>query len=211
MSSPASSAITPISPQVPEEGFEANVEIRVAEYNAYTDSYGDLHILGLVVNDTGADLTDATVKATLLDASGSEVTFSDATVFLVGLPKGDSVPFEAIIPSPPEFKEIRFSGEAQKADPEAMPVTQLVVEAASIFKGQDGYVVRGQVRNLSANSLNVVAVAVMVRDGAGKLIGVASGDVGDQLEPQMSMPFEIEVPELGGEPSKLEFRAEGYP
>lgn len=129
---------------------------------------------------------------------------------LVGLPPGGSLPFEAVVPEPPEFKEVRFTAEGYVAGAESMPNSQLRVNGGSIERSEDGYVVRGRVENLSSETLSMVSVAVIVRDSAGRVIGVGSTDVGDTISPSGSAEFEIELMELGGSPASLEFRAEGY-
>ncbi len=216
---PPSASPTAASPSVPPlqpspQGPEASggtVALRVAEYNTYKDSYGDLHIVGIVRNESGSDVTDPMVTALLADSSGSEAATAEATVLLVGLPPGGSLPFEAVVPEPPEFEGVRFTAEGYAAEAGSMPSSQVRVTGGTIQRSEEGYVVKGRVENPSSETLSMVSVAVIVRDGAGRIIGVGSTDVGEAISPSGSAEFEIELLELGGSPAGLEFRAEGYP
>jgi hypothetical protein len=209
---PASPSIPPLQPSPQGTEVTGNtVALRVVEYSTYLDSYGDLHIVGLVLNSSASQVTDPSVTAQLIASSGEIAATAEATVMLVGLPPGRSVPFEAIVPSPPQFREVSFKAEGYVAEVEAMPTWELKVSGGSIEKVEEGYVVRGKVQNLSTHTLSMASIAVIVRDASGRIIGVGSTDVGDALSPSAEADFELELAELGGSPGGLEFRAEGYP
>lgn len=208
---PASPSVPPLqpTPQDTEES-DSTVPLGIAEHNTYTDEYGDLHVVGLVTNASTTSITDPSVLVQLIDNDGHEVSEAEATVMLVGLAPGGSLPFEAIVPSPPDFKDVRFTAKGYAAEPDSMPISELKVTNGTIQKAEDSYVVKGRVQNLSSKVLSMVSLAVVVRDASGKIVGVGSTDLGDPLAPSAAAEFEMELMDLGGSPASLEFWAEGY-
>jgi LysM repeat protein len=168
---------------------------------------GSLWCLGEVVNTTAVTLTNALVKVTLFDSTGSPVAEGDAFAAADIIPPTARAPFGILfIAPPPDFASHQVTilrGEAAGAQ-SAGYLSLAVVEAEGSPSGGQ-FEVTGTVRNGDPRRVASRAIVVITTyDAQGQVTGFRQHEVeGGALAPGEAAPFRVLVSAHGDVPAEF--------
>jgi hypothetical protein len=174
------------------------------------DGSGRRHILGEVLNDTGSNQENVSIRAILLDEAGTRVgeppSYSPFSAIPV-VPAGSKVPFAGELPGDAVFHG--YALEVNGSPTEYSPRDDLQI----VNQGQEvdgrGYVVSSEAQNPGAPVM-VAEIVATVYDAEGKVVGLGSyvfnpGALGQG----QTAAFEIVVETLYGDAANYDLRVQG--
>jgi hypothetical protein len=174
---------------------------------AWTASSGAFFITGEVANYSDQGAVDLPVEAGLLAADGRQLAGAVDTVMGLHLPPGGFAPFSLRFGSRPReavsFQLRVGGGDWQPTDARAFVGGEtLNWTDSSRFDAFGRLVISGSVTNTGAEFVRDVRAAAAVFDASGLVIGAGWDDLdATALAPGESAPFEILIPEMGGDPA----------
>ena len=177
--------------------------VEVLQSLSYIDEdSGWAHIIGIVVNNSDKPLGFVKIVANLVDADGKSVD-TDSTYALTELMlPGDVVPFDLLLPDPPEFKDYELVTEFDVARDTDLRLTcrDFEVKETSGVTGFLGYSIIGLVKSNCDGLVDFIAVAGSVYNAEGQLIGAGTTYARlDKLFPGGSSPFKLTLPDVNVE------------
>lgn len=167
--------------------------VRIVSMNAIDTAEGSA-VMGEVVNE---DTIPAfvNVNATLVDGSGNAIDEESGfdKIAHVLLPKQVS-PYRIDFPniSLKNVKNVRMDVKATLTPASADPVIGVMNQKIESARGKS--VFRGELLNLSGQTVNIPHVIASFYDNNGKVVWVADDYMDRALLPQTSEPFAIEIP-----------------
>ena len=167
--------------------------LRIVTHSSYTDSIDNVHIVGVVANDSSHRYRFVEIDVALRNASGTVVdtdfTFSD----MDELTPHSTSPFHIIVSDPPAYSTYRLtvSGSTMSASTQA----PLSIEMGSPFYDSiDVLHIPGEVFNRSGHSLDFVSVIATIYNGSQVLTtDFTFTDPGGDIGPNGSATFEVFV------------------
>ena len=174
----------------------------------YTDSDGDIHIVGLVINDSNANAQIVEVVGEFLDASDDVVATETGLALVLTIAPGADSPFEVVLDNPPAgIAAFRASIGATQSIPFLQPI-----EISETITDFDGSHVAGTVRNDSGDPYFGVVVWSAVFDASGTVLRVAPGDSSpEDLGPGATGSFDATFDEPASGASSARAWAEAIP
>jgi hypothetical protein len=175
-------------------------------------------ITGEVANFGDALLIDIPVQAVLRTDNGLSVMEATDSVMGYGVPPGSFAPFSLRFgqgqPALTTRFELTLGNEAWESNPAAVILGQdeLTWADESSFTEDGDLLVSGTITNVSAQSIRNLRAVVTVFDDAQNVIAAGFTDLTvPQLAPDETSPFQIRVPEMGGEPAHYIVNVQGRP
>jgi hypothetical protein len=174
---------------------------------AWTAPSGAFFITGEVANYSDQDAVDLPVEAGLIAADGRQLAGAVDMVMGLHLPPGGFAPFSLRFGSRPReavsFQLRIGGGDWQPTDAAALVGGEaLDWTDSSRFDSFGRLVISGSVTNAGAESVRDVQAVVTIFDADGLVIGAGRDDIdAAALAPGESAPFEILIPETGGDPA----------
>ena len=169
------------------------------QYNVVVDTFGDMHLLGLLENSSGQSQEAPDLTALFKNAGGQVVAEGTGSTEIFFIPPGWKAPFH-IVTSAASYTTFEVvvgeypSTEAVRAD--------LTVSNVQVTLEGSLYVVTGTITNPGADLLAVAEIAVALSDASGKVIGVSSNALlAQDLGSGVTADFRVEVGEYFGTPA----------
>ncbi|MDX9831102.1 MAG: FxLYD domain-containing protein [Anaerolineae bacterium] len=169
--------------------------VRVLSSNAFTPYMGStsLYIVGEVRNDTGSNVNDVEISATLRDGSGNVVDSDYFWSMIEILTPGMTSPFRIIFSEPPAWVsyDLQVTWDTTTSH---HPYALEVLNSTSYFDSYDEFHVVGEVRNQYAELRNYVRAFVTMYDAQGQVIGADSSYTNpNELSPGQTASFDAGV------------------
>ena len=166
--------------------------VSVVSSSAYDNGYGDLYVVGEIINNTSDNVTFVRVTATLHN-SGGDVLRSDYSYVLIDvLAPGQKAPFKIYFSDyPTEYTTyqllVTYSTTIESAKSDVS-----VLSSSTWASGVGSLYTAGEVRNNTGGSIEFVKVVVTYYDAAGTVTNVdyTYTDI-DILGPGQKGPFKI--------------------
>lgn len=184
--------------------------------STWTTPAGVFFITGEVANYGGEPVANIPIKAVLRSSDGLNVAEAEDLVMGYGVPPGGFAPFSLRFgqgqPALAQDYELILGGQnwqpetgAQLLHPEALVLT------SESSREQDGrLIVSGTVRNVSEQTAREVRVTISVFNTEQQVIAAGFTQLeGGALPPNAEAPYQIVVPEMGGEPANFIVTAQG--
>lgn len=187
----------------------AATEIDAVHVSAWTTPTGVFFITGEVVNNSGVTMTDVPVRAVLLTAEGLPVAEAVDKVMGYGLAPGEYAPFSLRFGQgqPP----LTTTYELYLGSEDWQPQTDLTLVGADDLSWTDEFsfdsngrlVITGAATNTGEDMVNRPRAVVTVFNTNQQVIAAGFSDLEvTVLEPGESAPYQIVVPDMGGEPAE---------
>ncbi|MBE2267331.1 MAG: hypothetical protein IAE80_03805 [Anaerolinea sp.] len=197
--------------------FAKNSDLGILHVSAWTTRDGVFFVTGEVANYGLLTVRGLPVEAALVTADGLEIVGAVDQVMGYGIPPGGFAPFSLRFgggqPSTAASYTVRLGtdwtpiGEGEIYGAESLTWTD-----ESTFDASNRLIVRGSVTNISDHPITGLRATVTVFDSAQNVIGAVYSDLSPaELEPGASLPFEIPVPEIGGEARNYILNLQGLP
>jgi hypothetical protein len=156
------------------------------------------------------------IQVDLRSADGLTVTGAVDTVLGYGIPAGGFAPFSLRFgqgqPSLASTYTVALGGEDwQQSETVIYGQNEMSWTDESRFDTFNRLIINGTVSNISQNVIRQPRALVTVFDSAQNVIAASFTDVTDELPPGASAPFEITLPEIGGEPANYIVNVQGLP
>lgn len=139
--------------------------------------WGDVWVLGEVVNDSGMDVEQVQVNAALLDERERIVASASWPVALTFIPRGERAPFAVRLQDAPEdFASYQVT--VARALPGFLGSYYLdlaVEEVKGESEGYHTYFLDGRVRNLGSEDAVGVTLVATLYDALGRVVGLREG------------------------------------
>lgn len=167
--------------------------LRLQGVNWYVDRWGDIRVMGIVINGLGSPAEYVRVTARFYSASGQLLATKDDYADIGIIPVGGSSPFEVWLYDPPPgitHVEVAVSGFLAS---NRTPITGLVFSITNIYRDRWGvlYIV-GTVTNTSSTTYRYVNVRAAYVDASGNVVRMDADYISsDELLAGQSSPFEI--------------------
>jgi hypothetical protein len=194
---------TELPPDVEEEA------LIVLQHTSYTDSSGNMHVVGQVYNNTEQNLAGVQVKGLFYDKDdqllAEKVTFAHAEI----LPPSHRAPFALTLFDPAQTPET-YALEVSGKETDNAPFQALELVQHALLNDDESILVLGEIRNANEQSASKVRVAATLYDAAGQIIDVAFTFLQREvLKPGASVPFEIHARAANGTPNHYRVTAYG--
>lgn len=198
-------------PSTPEPTPMPDLPVKVSEWVLAGDADGNLHLLGEILNESGAAVEGVTLTTVVQDSQGNSLLRAESGEPLVEeqfaplvntLENGESVPFD--YPLPPGIETPAQTLVAvttfQPAQSSAVPLQMVNVQWMTSSSGRA--VLVGELVNTAAFPVRVENLASLARGADGKLVGAAvatlspgllmgQGDANQQDRAPFIIPFNI--------------------
>jgi hypothetical protein len=197
--------------------FAKSSGLGILHVSAWTTPQGVFFITGEVANYGLATARGIPIEAGLYSADGLPLTGAVDQVMGHGIPPGGFAPFSLRFGAgqPPQAAQYRVtlgkdwtaaeSGVVYGAD-------ALAWTDSSRFDSFNRLVISGEVTNTSEHPVRQMRASVTVFDGAQNVIGAGYADIAPaELEPGSAAPYEIVLPEVGGDPVNYIVNIQGLP
>ncbi len=177
-----------------------------------TTRWGDVWILGEVVNDSGMDVEQVLVGGALLDERERVLATTSAPTALTFLPKGEKAPFALRFEAAPEtFASYQVN--IVRALPGFLGSYYLdlaVEEVQGEAEGYHTFFLDGAVRNLGSEDVVGVTLTATVYDALGRVIGAREGVPEHNVIPVGGVTqFHLEIQTFGGPVARWYIVAQG--
>lgn len=192
--------------------------LEILHVSTWTTPDGVFFITGEVANYGDTLLTDIPVRAVLLTDNGLGVLEALDTVMGYGIPPGGFAPFSLRFgqgqPALTTHYELTLGNEAWESNPDAVIFGQdeLTWTDESSFTEEGQLLITGTITNVSSQSIGNLRAVVTVFDDDQNVIAAGFTDLtAGQLAPDETTPFQIRMPELGGEAAHYIVSVQGRP
>ncbi|HEY4689872.1 MAG TPA: hypothetical protein VIK33_11200 [Anaerolineae bacterium] len=187
---------------------------RLLNYNIVENSFGDIHLLGILENATGNTYYAPNLAVTFKDASGQTVAEGFGVPDLAFMPPALRAPFHVIATyidiDITEYQTLELA--VDPGDPISDPVrADLAVSNVQLTSQTDPgtnatyYVVTGNISNLGETPYDSVQISVALLDGSGKTSGIGLA------YPEPDGSFTLEIDDFFGTPVSYHIAAIGVP
>ncbi|MCC6614195.1 MAG: hypothetical protein IT320_12005 [Anaerolineae bacterium] len=174
---------------------------------AWSTAEGVFFITGEVANYGTTAVGAAPVRAVMTTAEGQPLIEAVDTVMGYGIPPGGFAPFSLRFgqgqPNNARGYQVYLGSDEWQAElgEPLFPVEQLIAADESSFDGQGRLIVSGSVENMGTDPARAPRAVLTVFDGSQNVIAAAFVDLPvEAIAPGESVPYQIIVPEIGGEP-----------
>jgi hypothetical protein len=192
--------------------------LEILHVSTWTAPGGVFFITGEVANYGDTLLTDIPVRAVLLTDNGLGVLEAVDTVMGYGIPPGGFAPFSLRFgqgqPALTTRYELTLGNDTWESDPDAVIFGQdeLTWTDESSFTEEGQLLITGTITNVSSQRIRNLRAVATVFDDSQNVIAAGFTDLTvAQLAPDESAPFQIVVPETGGEPAHYIVNVQGRP
>jgi hypothetical protein len=192
--------------------------LEILRVSTWTTPGGVFFITGEVANYGDTLLTDIPVRAALLTDNGLGVVEAVDMVMGYSIPPGGFAPFSLRFgqgqPALTTGYELTLGNDAWQSDLNAVVFGQdeLTWTDESNITQEGHLLITGTVTNTSSQSVRNLRAVVTVFDDAQNVIAAGFTDLAAaQLSPDETAPFQIRVPEMGGEPAHYIVNVQGRP
>ncbi len=170
------------------------------------------YVLGMVKNTSPFPVDKPKVVVVLRDKSGKELTSRDGYAERDVLPPGASSPIKVLVSDPPAHHELAFEVVARRSIFQPGEVDGLKVEEEGTPRQNFGtWEISGKVLHQGSVPARFVKVELLIRNKAGKLIGIESTYAdGERLDPNASARFRVSAL-LDEKPETIELSVSARP
>jgi LysM repeat protein len=192
------------------------VPVPVKQVECYPSADQGMWCLVLIFNDTEGLLENFSAQVTLVDTDGDTLVSMTAISMLNILPPGSALPlmvfFPPVIPADARpiiqmLTGIRLLGDDARYLPASVNNTLVLVDGSGRAAQVTGQVHLPE----QARPADLVWVAAVAYDGAGRVVGGRRWESSDGLAPGATLPFAFMVSSLAGEIERVEFAVEARP
>ncbi len=208
---PPAQATPTTAPPPPAQVFD------IGPATIYKDSIGYLHVVGIIHYNGTDDRANPNVTITLSDAAKKVLATENSSMSPSLVKPGTLIPYHAIFDSPPASYanvEIKFQADKASDFDETENLANFAVDQPSIIQPTTQYdpvKVVGRVVNNNPKAATLVEIIVVIYDGSGKVLDVASSFAKqDTIEAGQSSPFEVDSYNAKGA-AKVDFVMNGTP
>jgi hypothetical protein len=196
----------------PRDPFEPDPTATFQEQGRRSGADGSLYLLGMVWNKSPYAVDKPTVRAVLLDQDGGTIATSQGFAERDLLAPGESSPVKVLLTSVPPHASIKYEVMSRRALYDPGAVEGLKAEQDGEPKPNFGtWEISGRVLHQGKVAARGVKVELVIRNAAGKLIGVESTFVEvAELKPGESAAFKANVL-LDEKPVRLKLSAFARP
>jgi hypothetical protein len=198
--------------------FAVRAGLDVLHIRTWTTPAGVLFITGEVANFGAAPATDLPVRAVLKAADGTILAEAVDTVMGYGIASGEFAPFSLRFgqgqPGMAVTYDLSVGDETWQTDVNAVIYgpDELGWTDESSFTGDGQLVIGGTVTNISAGPVRSIRAIATVFDSTQSVIAAGFTDLAlSPLMPGETAPFQIIVPDIGGEPFNYIVNVQGKP
>ncbi|MCB9453553.1 MAG: hypothetical protein H6672_19145 [Anaerolineaceae bacterium] len=198
--------------------FNAQAGLDLLHLTAWTTPAGVFFITGEVANYGTAVVTNLPIHAVLKAADGLVLAEAVDTVMGYGVQPGAFAPFSLRFgqgqPSEAVTYDLVVGGEGWQPDTSSVIYgpDELTWTDESSFTTDGQLIVSGTVTNISTDPVRNVRVVASVFGGAQNVIAAAFSDLPlSPLMPGETVPFQVIMPEMGGEPVNYIVNVQGQP
>jgi hypothetical protein len=185
-------------PLVSKGGLE---DVYVLSSSVFKDLWGDLHVVGEVLNNTSNNVNGIEINVTFYNSTGGVVGTASTYAFIGGwswdppLVPSQKSPFHIELWDPPtDWSSYRFVVVYEIAD--ESPLTGLQVVNVTTRDDGESYHIYGEIRNNASDSFRSVEAVATLYDANGKVINVgASGANPSGLPPGERDSFHLSFSE----------------
>lgn len=205
----------------PEEltvlAYATSSELEAVHIATWTTASGVFFISGEVANYGSSTVTNLPVKATLKTQDGLTVIEAQDEVMGLGIPPGGFAPFSLRFgqgqPSVAAGYELTLGDAEQPGDNDSVIYGPDVLEWSdqSSFTEDGRLVIDGEVTNTGDTTVRNLRATLTVFDETQNVIAAAFSDIAPQLSPDESVPYQLVVSEIGGEPARYIVNIQAVP
>lgn len=171
-------------------------EVYVQNDRQYVGDDGSLHVVGEIINDLQAPVSQMAVSVTLLDESGNHITTEEARSLVNTVMPGMTSPFDLIVTG-------SMAGQVESyeldVDYRVAPPKSQVIDITSSKLSRDSHdnlMITGIVTNRGEITANTVAVVATLYDDSGNVAAVARvNPEPDYLRSEGDAFFLVSVPD----------------
>jgi hypothetical protein len=145
--------------------------------NHYLTTWGSLHVLGELQNNTGGTIYNVWVSARLYDRNQNLLRSDSNLIMLDYLAPGEQTCFDFVFDPPPaNWSKYEFQPASYET---GAPGPWLIFENTDGYRDTDSggravYVVNGRIRNLSGGRVQAVKAVATLYNSNGKVLGCSS-------------------------------------
>ncbi|MBZ0295224.1 MAG: DUF3426 domain-containing protein [Anaerolineae bacterium] len=184
----------------------ASTELDIVHIEHWTTPAGVFFITGEVANYGAVPVVDLPIEATLFSEDGLPVADALDVPMGYAVMPGEFMPFSLRFgqgqPGLSANYSLKLGGEAWQNQPNTViyGAENLSWTDESNYNERDELVISGTITNNSDRVTRTPRAVVTVFGETGNVVAARFTDLADDIGPGASVPFEIVVPELGGEP-----------
>lgn len=189
----------------------------VVNLSTWTTPTGVFFLTGEIVNHGDAPALALPVRAVLITPEGLRVAEAVDTAMGYSVPPGGFAPFSLRFgqgqPARTDRYEIILGAEGWAAQPDAVIYgpDELIWTDVSTVDERGQLFITGTVTNSSAQSVRSPRAVATVFNSLQQVIAAGFVDIVPVLTPDESAPFQIIMPEMGGEPANYIVVVQGLP
>jgi len=141
-------------------------------HSFYETSWGSLHIVGEVMNNTSSHLTLVKISANLFDSGGRLLDTDFTYTYLNNLPAGHKTCFDVLFLDPPsDWSYYEFETPTYWTNGRALPNLTVLNDSGSYDPTYGDYRIIGQVRNDHGSRVEYVSPVGTLYNYLGKVVG----------------------------------------
>lgn len=184
----------------------ASTELDIVHVQHWTTPAGVFFITGEIANHGSSPVVQLPIEATLYTEGGLPVADALDTPMGYAVMPGEFMPFSLRFgqgqPALSSRYTINLGGETWANEPETIiySASHLSWTDESAYNAQDQLVIRGSITNHSDRVARRPRAIVTVFGETGDVVAARFVELTDDIRPGGSAPYEIAVPEIGGEP-----------
>ena len=163
-------------------------------YSSFLTSWGTLHLVGEVYNDTSSTLTNLNISVKFFDNHNKLLATETTPLYLNDLPPNDKSCFDVILSSPPKgWSSYTFSAVTYDKNGTPLPDVLFLSQSGSYDSSSGEYTIEGQVRNDDGARLECAMIVGTLYNGSGKVIGCSYSYVSNiSLSSGYTANYEVE-------------------
>lgn len=163
-------------------------------YSFYQTSWGALHIVGEVMNNTSSHLTFVKISANLFSSEGELLDTDYTYAYLDDLPAGHKTCFDVLFLNPPSgWSYYEFEAPTYWTDGNPLPNLTILNDSGSYDPTDSGYKIIGQVRNDHGSRVEYVNSVGTLYNSSGTVLGCGYTYVNStHLNPGQVSAFKID-------------------
>lgn len=186
---------------------------RLLDHAYHTDTQGDVHVVGQVLNDTYQNLKLIRIEGSFYDQNLAVIAEAETYAYIDTLRPGEKAPFKLTLPKrdvprPISSYNLKTSGTATTDEP--FLGIQFVQHDASLDDvswnaGQSDLAIVGEVTNVESIPAGDIRVSCALYDVDGKVLDVGmTYAIANVLEANQVSPFKLYISEVNGEPTSYQ-------
>ncbi len=173
----------------------SELTLGINEVYAYKDEQDQLHIIGLISNDSSVTIRDVEVEIEVFDSSNTVIHTGKVNSSVTHITPQASAPFELVVQTPladpSSFSARITNANVQEAYPAGLNKAQGIV----IVEDGNNLHITGEIYNNTVRPVRLHGVSVAIRNEEGQLVAASPADVSiGYLRSAEKGPFRITVP-----------------